>query len=122
GKLEPFARLHWVDLEHDVTVLAASTRLPDEPPVRLRLLADRLLVGDLRPAHVRLDLELPQQAVLDDLQVQLAHTGDDRLTRLLIRPDAERRVLGREPPERGAQLLLVRLRLRLDRDRDHRLR
>src|SRR4051794_36132085 len=56
-------------------------------------LADRLAVGDLRLADVGLDLELAPHAVDEDLQVQLAHAGDDRLAGLLVEPDLEGRVL-----------------------------
>ena len=53
--------------------------------------------------------------------MQLAHAGDERLPGLLVRADAERRVLLGEPLQADAELVLVGLRLRLDRDRDHRL-
>ena len=43
-----------------------------------------LAIGYLRLAHVRLDLELTQQAIDDDLEVQLAHAGDDGLTSLMV--------------------------------------
>jgi hypothetical protein len=54
--------------------------------------------------------------------MQLAHAGDDRLARLLVRAHAKRRVFLREAIERDAHLLLVGLGLRLDGDVDHRLR
>ena len=78
-----------------------------------------LAVGDLRPADVRVDLELAHQAVDDDLEVQLAHPGDERLPGLLVGRDAEGRVLLGEPLQALAELVLIALRLRLDRDRDH---
>src|SRR5690606_40292276 len=68
------------------------------------------------PADVRVDLELALHAVDDDLQVQLAHAGDDGLAGLRVRVYAERRVLLRKLLERGREPVLVRLRLRLDRD------
>ena len=40
-------------------------------------LLDGLLVGDLRRTNVGFHLELAEQTVHDDLQVQLAHAGDD---------------------------------------------
>jgi hypothetical protein len=60
-----------------VAVLAAAARLPHELAFDLleRFLADRLAVGDLRPADVRVDLELAHHAVDDDLEVQLAHAA-----------------------------------------------
>ena len=53
-------------------------------PFAFRRLADRLAVGHLRLADVRLHLELAPHAVDDDLQVQLAHAGDDGLAGLLV--------------------------------------
>ena len=81
-----------------------------------------LAVRDLRAADVRVDVELALEAVDDDLEVQLAHAGDERLARLLVGRDAEGRILLGEALQAGAELVLVGLRLRLDRDRDHRLR
>ena len=84
-------------------------------------LRGRLAVGDLGLAHVRLDLELAQQAVDDDLEVQLAHAGDDGLAGLLVGGHAERRVLLGQLLQRDAHLVLLGLRLRLDGDVDDRL-
>ena len=84
--------------------------------------ADRLAVGDLGPADVRVHRELAHEAVDDDLEVELAHAGDEGLAGLLVRPDAEGRVLLGEAREPLAELVLVGLRLRLDRDRDDRVR
>jgi hypothetical protein len=49
-----------------------------------RPLADRLAVGHLRLADVGLDLELATHAVDEDVEVQLAHAGDDGLAGLLV--------------------------------------
>ena len=103
-----------------MAVLAAAAGLAHELAFLLDLGADRLAVGDLRLADVRLDLELALHAVDDDLEVQLAHAGDDRLAGLLVGADAERRVFLREALQREAHLFLVGLGLRLDGDRDHR--
>ncbi len=54
--------------------------------------------------------------------MQLAHPGDDGLAGLLVRLDAEGRILLGQLLERVAELLLVGLGLRLDRHRDDRLR
>src|SRR4051794_36562011 len=81
---------------------------------------DRLAVGHLRLADVGLDLELAPHAVDEDLQVQLAHAGDDRLTGLLVEADLEGRVLLGQLLDGGAELLLVALGLGLDRHRDDR--
>src|SRR6478609_3244099 len=84
------------------------------------LLADGLAVGHLRLADGRLDAELALHPVDEDLQVELAHAGDDRLAGLLVGLDREGRVLVGEALDRRAELLLVALRLGLDRDLDHR--
>ena len=101
-----------------MAVLALAARLADEPALARDVLADRLAVRDLGLADVRADVELAHHAVDDDLEVELAHPGDDRLVRLLVRVDAERRVFLHELRERHAHLFLVDLRLRLDRERD----
>ena len=54
-------------------VLTACRRLLLVRVVDLGRAADRLAVGDLRLADVRLDLVLALHAVDDDLEVQLAH-------------------------------------------------
>src|SRR4051795_4394187 len=113
--------LEGLDRDLDLRELAGATRLLLVGVVDLLdPLADGLAVGDLGLAHVRLDAELTPHAVDQDLQVQLAHAGDDRLTGLLVQADLERRVLLGELLDRGAQLLLVALGLRLDGHRDDR--
>src|SRR5213078_2455483 len=107
------------EVDDHVRVLSRAAGLAHE------LLADvldvpsrRLAVRDLRTADVRVDVELALEAVDDDLEVQLAHAGDDRLAGLLVGADAEGGVLLGEPLETLAELVLVALRLRLDRDGD----
>ena len=105
-----------------MAVLAASTGLPDEPALdALDALADGLAVSDLRTADVRVHPELAKEPVDDDLQVQLAHAGDDGLARLLVAADGEGRVLLGKTLQRHGELLLVGLRLRLDSLPDDRL-
>ena len=81
-----------------------------------------LAIRHLRPADVGGDLELADHAVHEDVEVQLAHAGDERLATLRVRLDAEGRVLLRQPLQRDAQLVLVGLGLGLDLDLDDRLR
>src|SRR6202011_5106663 len=81
------ARPH-VDL--GVAELALAARLPDEAPDSVGRLLDRLLVGDLRLALVGIDLELTHKPIDDDLEVQLAHAGDDGLASLVVGMDLER--------------------------------
>ena len=74
--------------------LAGTTRLLDVAVLdRLDHLGDRLAVGDLRLADGGVDAELALHAVDEDLEVQLAHAGDDGLAGLLVGADAEGRVL-----------------------------
>ena len=102
-----------------MAVLALAARLADELALDLvDALADGLAVRDLRTADIRVDLELAHHAVDEDLEVQLAHAGDDRLPGLLIGVHAERRIFLGQLAQRDAQLVLVGLRLRLDRDVD----
>src|SRR5437660_564661 len=75
-----------------------------------------------RRAYVRFHAELAIHAIDDDLQVQLAHPGDDGLAGFLVGAHAERRVLLREAVERHAHLLLIGLGLGLDCHVDHRFR
>ena len=104
-----------------VAVLALAAGLADEPAVALGRATDGLAVGDLGLADVGGDLELADHAVDEHVEVQLAHAGDQRLARLLVRLDAEGRVLLGEALERDAELVLVGLRARLDRHLDDRL-
>src|SRR5207237_1109168 len=82
----------------------ATALLADESADAVGLALDRLAIGDLRLADVRVDGKLAQHAVDDDLEVQLAHAGDDRLGGLLVGVDLERRVFLGELGERLAHL------------------
>ena len=116
------ALLGRLEVDHRVAVLPAAAGLADELRADLLdRLARRLAVRDLRPADVRVDVELALQTVDDDLEVELAHAGDQRLAGLLVGADAERRVLFGQALQALRELVLVRLRLRLDGDRDHRV-
>ena len=106
-----------VRLERDLDdgELAGTTGLLDVAVLdRLDHLGDRLAVGHLRLADGGDDAELALHAVDEDLEVQLAHAGDDGLAGLFVGANAERRVLVAERLEGLAQLVLVVLGLRLD--------
>src|SRR5918994_4154009 len=90
--------------------------------VDLGLLRDRLTIGDLRSADIRIDFVGATENVDLDVEVKLAHALQNRLARLLIGGDAERRILGGQLRESQTKLFLVGLRLGLDRDLDHGLR
>ena len=114
-----FVRL---DLDPHMPVLAAAARLTHELPFRVDLLPDRLLVGHLGLADIRLDPELPLHPVDHDLEVQLPHSADDRLAGLFIGRHPQRRILLGKLLQRLSHLFLIRLGLRLDRDVDDRIR
>src|SRR3989449_2952514 len=97
-----------------MAILAPAAGLPDVAPLGLRALANGFLVCDLRPADVGLHAELPQHAVDNDLQVQLAHAGDQGLTSFLVETDLERGVFLGQLGQRGTELLFVGLRLGFD--------
>ena len=115
------ALLAGLDLDDGVAVLALAAGLAHEAAVALAAPADGLAVGDLRLADVGRDLELADHPVDEHVEVQLAHAGDEGLAGLLVRLDAERRVLLGQALQRDAQLVLVGLGLGLDRDLDDRL-
>src|SRR4051794_26130591 len=110
-----------LEADHDLRELAGATGLL---LVRVAVVgdlpADGLAVGDLRLADGGLDAELALHPVDQDLQVQLAHAGDDRLAGLHVALHREGGVLVGEPLDGDTQLLLVALGLRLDRDLDDR--
>src|SRR3954464_854352 len=122
-ELVAVARRHGFRVDHSVAVLAATSGLADELALNLLdRLAERLAVRDLWAADVRVDVELALEAVDDDLEVQLAHAGDQRLAGLVVGVDAKGRILLAQPLQARAELVLVGLRLRLDRDRDDGIR
>ena len=109
-ELVALARLLRLQLQHHMAILATTARLLDELAFDLVAgLADGLAVGHLRLAHGRLHAELALHPVHQDLQVQFAHAGDDRLPRLFIGAHAERRIFLCQPAQRDAHLFLVGL-------------
>ena len=101
-----------------MTVLAFTARLTDILAFGLHSLAEGLAVRDLRFADVCFHFEFAQQAVDDDLQVQLAHAGDDGLPRFVIGIGLEGRILFRQLDESHGHLFLTCLSLGLDGDLD----
>jgi len=89
--------------------------------VHIGHLAHRLFVGNLGLTHIRFYLKLTQQTVYDDLQVQLAHAGDDGLAGLLIGVGAESGILLSQLGKAQAHLLLTDFGLRLNGNADNRL-
>ena len=95
-ELKAAALLQRLDSQVDHAELSVTAALADETAFGLRGLANGLAVGDLRLADVGVDFEFAQQAIDDDLQVQFAHPGNQRLAGFAVDADAEGRVLVRE--------------------------
>src|SRR5215217_2012461 len=83
---------------------------------------DGFAVSNLGLAHVGFDLELAAHAVHQDVQVELAHAGDDGLAGVFVEGHLEGGVLSGELLDGRGELLLVTLGVRLDGNRDHGLR
>src|SRR5690606_15961550 len=90
--------------------------------VDFRLAGDRLTVSNLRCTDACLNLELATHTVDENVQVKLAHAGDDRLAGFLVGLDAEGRILSCKAIKREAHLFLVSLGLWLNGDLDNRIR
>ena len=105
-----------------MTILALTAGLAGVLGLLIGFLANGLAVSNLRSANISLDLELAQQTVDDDLQMELAHAGDDGLTGLFIGPGTEGRILLSELCQSNAHLLGASLGLGLDSNADNRLR
>jgi hypothetical protein len=104
-----------------VAVLSPAARLADEFAFAFGRAGDGLAVGDLGRTGVGVHLELAQQPIANDLEVQLAHAGDDQLSGLLVGETAEGRILLREALETFRHLVAIVFGLRLNRHADDRL-
>ena len=118
-KLVALAGLVGLQSDLHMAVLAGAAALALVLGLVVDLLAHRLLVGHLGSAHVGLHLELAEQTVHDDLQVQLAHAGDDGLTRFLVGIGAEGGILLSKLGQGKTHLLLAGLGLGLNGHADH---
>ena len=99
-----------------------TTGLANELAFCLDGLADGLAISNLGLADLAVHFEFAEHAVNDDLQVKLAHAGDDALASLLVGVDPESRILFSQLLESNAHLLLVVLGSRLNRNGDNRIR
>ena len=120
-ELETAALGQRLDLQFDHAELAVTAGLAHETALGFRRAPDRFAIRHLRLADIGVDLELAQHPVNDNLQMQLAHPGDQRLRGLLVDADAERRIFFGQLLQRLAELLLIGLGLGLDRDLDNRI-
>ena len=111
-------------LDHDVAVaeLAAAACLLAIAAVGAGPGTDRLEVGHARRVQLDVNGEAPLCTLERDLDVHLAHPGEDLLPGLLITTEAQRRVLLGEPADRRGDLLLLAFRPRGDGEAHHRFR
>ena len=70
-------------------ILTATARLLDELGFGLARNRDRFFVGNLRFTDIGFDVEFALHAVVQDLEVQLAHSGNDGLSCFFIGGDTE---------------------------------
>src|SRR5690606_18078143 len=73
------AALEGLHFEHDISVLPLAAGLPDELSSGRGGAGSGFPVGDLGLSDVRLDPELVEEAIDDDLEVKFPHSGDERL-------------------------------------------
>ena len=76
-----------------MTVLTATAGLTDKFALCLDSFADGLFVRNLRFTNLSLYLEFTFQTVNDNIQVQLAHAGDNGLSGFMIGISTESRIL-----------------------------
>ncbi|MPM58935.1 hypothetical protein SDC9_105770 [bioreactor metagenome] len=105
-----------------MTILAAAAALADIAHLRLDGRLNALLIGNLRIAYARFHMEFANQTIHDDLQMQLAHSGDDGLPGVSVRIGTESRILLRQFDERDAHLFLAGLGLGLNGNLDDGIR
>ncbi len=112
-------------LRHQAQPDAAEMPLPGHFLVEERFAFARRFDGfpvdHLGFAHVHVRVELALHAVGDDLQMQLPHTGEDRLAGVLVDLDFEGGVLVQEFAQHLLQFFLIGMGLGFDRHRDDRL-
>src|SRR2546430_5211000 len=98
----------------DVAILTATTGLFDQLTDAVRVAGNRFAIRDLRFARVRVDFELAEHTIANDLQMQFAHAGDDRLAGVFVRVNAERWIFFGKTLQRDTHLFLIQFCLWLD--------
>src|SRR3989338_5099772 len=89
-EFETFTRFAWLQLDPHVAILTAAAGLLDELAFDFDRFPDRFAVSHLRRANVGFYADLAFHTVDQNFQVQLAHAGHDRLTRLFIGTNTKR--------------------------------
>lgn len=88
--------------------LAGAARLLDVAIVRADHAAQRRAIRDQRPAGDHRDAVLEREALHRDLEVELAHAGEQRLAGLRVGLEPQRWIRRDHAPEREAELLALR--------------
>ncbi len=104
----------------DFAEMAPARQLPVEDPGFLHAVGNGFPIDHLGAARMHVGVELPFQAVDDDLQVQLPHAGQQGLARVFVGVDLEAGVFLADPLQGRPQALLVVPGHRLDGQGDHR--
>ncbi len=106
----------------NMTVLTFTAGLTRILRVRGRGLANGFAVSNLRLTNIGFHLKFTKQTVNDNLQMELAHTGDNGLTGFFIGVAFKGRVFFSKLLQTDTHLFLTRFGFRLNRNTDNRLR
>ena len=102
------AAIFWLNSQHDMAVLAASSALTDKFAVRFGRSQDTFAVSYLRFAGVGFDFMLSEQTVKNNFQMEFAHPGDNGLSGFFIAAHIECRVFFSKAAETFIQFVAVR--------------
>ncbi len=103
-----------MQFNHRVSILTFTAGLLDVFAFGFSLLANGFAICDLRTAHIGLHVVLAQHAVHNNLQVQLAHAGDQCLAGIRFGGNTESRIFLRQSLHGHGQLVLIGLGFWLD--------
>src|SRR5581483_8336658 len=112
-ELEAAAARQRLHLDLAVAKLAVPARLLLMPPLRIRLAANGLAVGNFRRLQRDLGVITLLEAAYDGLDVGLACAGNEELVGLRIAEEADKQILFHELVDGGCELVLVGAALRL---------
>ena len=102
-----------------MSILAAAAGLLGILGIHFHCLCKCFFIGNLGRTHICLHLKLTQQTIHNDLQMQLAHAGDNGLACLRIGVGTESRILLRKLCKSLAHFALSSLCLGLDSQLDN---
>src|SRR5690554_5292633 len=88
NEFESLTRLIRLHRNPYMSVLTLTARLLDELAFDFHLLLDRFAVGNLRSTYVSFNTELTLHSIDNNIEMQLTHTGNDRLTGLFVSTNA----------------------------------